>query len=147
MGLEVARFYDPRGTLLEQWGPDSFVADTPPPTPAWVKSALATENVQSALNCAEQCMQFAAAPVLARGEVAGVNSVFLSAISLPEFARIAGYDVALLVSIQGARKPVPERHLSNWRMRRFQQETRRAMAEARRYGCSGALLFLRLGPV
>ncbi|MGH8646384.1 MAG: EAL domain-containing protein [Gammaproteobacteria bacterium] len=117
MGLEIARFYGPKGTLLEQWGPGSSVVEGPPETPAWVKAALATENVQSALNCAEHCMQFAAAPVLARGEVAGVVEYGMPLTDIvPEFARIAGYEVALLGSSQGSSKQIPERRLRNWRM-------------------------------
>ncbi|MGH8658074.1 MAG: EAL domain-containing protein [Gammaproteobacteria bacterium] len=117
MGLESARFYDPKGALLEQWGLENFVAGAPPETPAWVKAALATENVQSALNCAEYCMQFAAAPVLARGEVAGVVEYGMPLTDIvAEFARIAGYEVALLVGSEGSNKQIPERRLRNWRM-------------------------------
>ncbi len=118
MGLEIARFSDPQGTLLEQWGSENLVTGAPPETPAWVKAALATENVHSALNCTEHCMQFAAAPVLARGEIAGVVEYGMPLTDIvPEFARIAGYEVALLVDSQGASKQISEgRRLSNWRM-------------------------------
>ncbi|MGH6634673.1 MAG: diguanylate cyclase domain-containing protein, partial [Gammaproteobacteria bacterium] len=117
MGLEIARFYDAKGALLEQWAPEDFATGAPPETPVWVKAALATENVHSALNCTQRCMQFAAAPVLARGEIAGVVEYGMPLTDIvPEFARIAGYEVALLVSRQSSNKQISERHIRNWRM-------------------------------
>lgn len=118
MGLDIARFYDAEGRLLGMWRSSGFVSAGQAQTPPWVQEALEMERSRSVLDCVGHCIQFAAAPLLVRGQIVGVMEygIPLTDIVL-EFRQNSGYDVALLVDAHDSGVGAPAtRALDNWRV-------------------------------
>lgn len=99
LNIEEMRFYDAGGRLTRMLG--AMEAGTGLEL-AQVREALRREASLAWLDCTRQCMQSAAAPVLAEGQVAGVVVVSgLLADMIIAFRELTGVDVGLLSPLSG----------------------------------------------
>lgn len=94
LGMDVLGLYDADGELLFEW--NSGYAKGAQEI-YQVNKVLKHEQSAAWLECTQECTQFAAAPILAQGRVAGVAVVAGSlADMIGSFRRLTGVDVGLL---------------------------------------------------
>ena len=103
MGLEVARIYDSGARLLGAWGHTGLPDSLPAPVPAWVLDANSREQPRSGVECREDCMQYAAVPLLDQGRNRGVVVLGASLADVVlSFRKVSDADVGVLAGGAGA---------------------------------------------
>lgn len=99
LNVDAMRFYDAQGRLLS--GLSASLGDGTRET-ARVGSVLMQEKSLVWLDCAQECVHSAAAPILAHGRLAGAVVVTgLLADMIVSFYRLTGVDIGLLSPMQG----------------------------------------------
>jgi len=106
-GLHGMQFYDSEGVLISQWGDMDGLVES-----VRLKEYLRDESPHSWLECRPGCLQYAVAPILRAGEVAGgvVVSAMLSdvIISMHEYS---GAEAGLLLLSAGDKNHIQLPHL------------------------------------
>jgi PAS domain S-box/diguanylate cyclase (GGDEF) domain len=104
MGLDVVRFYDTQTHLLAAWGRTVLgESDRDRPTTPWIHKANLREQPITRLDCRDECMQYAAVPMLVDGQTIGVVLLGSSLVDIVlSFKQISGADVGLLVTNRDA---------------------------------------------
>lgn len=93
-GIDALRLYAADGRLLSEWSGGQAGGEQ---EISRVNGVLGREQSVAWLRCAQECSQFAAAPILAQGRVAGAVVVAGSVADLiGSFRRLTGVDIGLL---------------------------------------------------
>ncbi|MEW6487030.1 MAG: EAL domain-containing protein [Thermodesulfobacteriota bacterium] len=119
MGLEVARIYDSGARLLGAWGRSGLPDSLPAPVPAWVLDANSREQPRSGVECRDDCMQYAAVPLLDQGRNRGVVVLGASLADMVlSFRKVSDADVGVLAGASwGGVGDRRGRILEPWRVR------------------------------
>ncbi|WP_111413507.1 bifunctional diguanylate cyclase/phosphodiesterase [Billgrantia lactosivorans] len=112
-GIDEILVFDAQGRQLAEWG--EAQVDRERPMQDWVSQVMETEYPLSALRCANDCRQYAAAPILVEGDSVGMVILSRSLADVTRQAQqVSDSDVALLITGAQEMEVASERHLENW---------------------------------
>lgn len=102
------------GQVLGSWGNSN--AESRLPIQRWIRQVINTESPLTTLRCSNDCLQYAAVPVLVEGASAGVVVLTRTLADVTLKAKeVSGSEVALLVTGNVSTEEVPEtRQIGAW---------------------------------
>ena len=117
IGIEEVRVYGESGQLLSSWGNEAGTKNGVHQIDRQLaENSKKRERPQTFLGCFTQCKQYAAVPVLARGEYIGTILIGASLADVVlAFKKLADADIGLLTSNTAA--PAGEYNLPGWHSR------------------------------
>jgi len=114
-GINDLVIFDLEGKPLAFYGEAMKDLDKKPPV-KWLLQVIDSEQPDDLLLCATSCLQFAAVPILVRGENAGILMVSRSLVEvMGNVQRSSGNDIALLTRREvGGIRDSAEREIRDW---------------------------------
>ncbi|MGI9302242.1 MAG: EAL domain-containing protein [Gammaproteobacteria bacterium] len=99
LGLHFARFYDPDNRLLASWSREGLKQPDRNRIPRWVREANKSRKPLLALHCGQDCLRFAAVPLVVEKNYFGVLLLGSSMADIvQDFKQISGAQVGLLIT-------------------------------------------------
>ncbi len=113
-GVNEVLVIDMNGQVLGNWGRSNAEAQLP--IQRWIRQVINTEVPLTTLRCSNDCLQYAAVPVLVEGASAGVVVLTRSLADVTRKAKeVSGSEVALLIIDEIKERETAEiRHLDAW---------------------------------